>query len=105
MDKFDKEEMRQMMTDVIAIHATDVHGQFAVVNLKLEEIGKLGSRVTDLETKPHSIEVCGQAATIKELHDNMITVKAERRFIGKVGAIGAAAITIILTILKFFIIS
>jgi hypothetical protein len=94
-----------MMTDVIAIHATDVHGQFALVNLKLEEIGKLGQRVTDLETKPHPIEICAQSQTIKELRDNMVTVKAERKFIGKVGAIGAAAITIILTILKFFIIS
>jgi hypothetical protein len=104
MDKFDKEEMRQTMTDVLAIHAADVHGQFALVNLKLEEIGKLSIRVTDLETKPHPIEVCSQAATVKELRDNMVTVRAERKFIGKVGAIGAAAITIILTIIKFFIV-
>ena len=103
MDKFDKEEMRQMMTDVIAIHATDVHGQFALVNLKLEEIGKLGQRVTDLETKPHPIEVCAQAATIKELRDNMVTVKAERKFLTKAGSIALGVITIILAIIKLFI--
>ena len=104
MDKFEKEEMRQMMTDVLAVHAADVRGQFTVVNLKLEDIGKLSDRVRDLETKPHPVENCAQAATIKELHDNMITVKAERKFIGKVGAIAVGVITVILTIIKLFII-
>ena len=104
MDKFEKEEMRQMMTDVLAVHATDVRGQFTVVNLKLEEIGKLSDRVKDLETKPHPIEVCAQAQTIKELRDNMVTVKAERKFIGKVAGIAVTVITIVLAIIKFFIV-
>lgn len=104
MDKFDKEEMRQMMTDVIAIHAAEVRGQFSLVNLNLEGIEKLAQRVSDLETKPHPIEICSQAITIKELRDNMVTVRAERRYIGKMGAISAAAITIILTIIKVFFI-
>jgi hypothetical protein len=105
MDKFEKEYMRQMMTDVIDIHAANVRGEFAVVNLKLEEIGKLAVRVTDLETKPHPVETCPYSTDIKDLRDNMISAKTERKFIGKVAGVAVAAITVLLTILKLFIIN
>ena len=104
MDKFEKEDIRQMMTDVIEIHAANVRGEFTVVNLKLEEIGKLASRVTDLETKPHAVETCPYGTDLKDLRDNMVSVKAERKFMIRAGSIIAAAITVGLTIIKLFFI-
>lgn len=112
MDKFEKEEMRQMMTDVLEVHAANVRaefasvrGEFTVVNLKLEEIGRLGQRLTDLETKPHALETCPYGTDIKDLRDNMVTAKAERKFMLRAGSILAALVTITLTAIKLFILA
>lgn len=72
------------------------------VDQTLEQATRTNGRVTVLETKPHPIANCPQAVSIKQLSEDVAAIKTERKFLAKVAAFTAAAITLIISVLKIF---
>jgi hypothetical protein len=114
MQKEDREEVRQILTDVLAGYAAKQEGQYENLSLKIDNLDykveqiqiqttKTNGRVTALETKPHPIANCPQATIIDQLYDDVATIKTERKFTIKVAAFVAAAITALTSFLKFFV--
>jgi len=114
MQKEDREEVRQILTDVLAGHMAKQDGQYENLNLKIDNLDykveqiqiqttKTNGRVTALETKPHTMDNCKQASVIDALSDDVTKIKTERKFTIKVAAFVAAAITALTSFLKFFV--
>lgn len=107
MEMLSKEEVRELMSDIIATHAARMEGQFAVVNLKLEKIQeqttKTNGRVTALETQPHPIANCPHGKLIDDLKTDMISSAAERKYSRRVSAFVATVIATIISLLALVV--
>jgi hypothetical protein len=68
----------------------EVRGQNDLTNLRLANIEaqttKTSERVTRIETEPHPLENCPNGALLLELKDNMVSARAERKFIVRIGS-------------------
>jgi hypothetical protein len=114
MEKSDRDEVREMLTDILAGHMAKQDGQYANLNLRmdnqdykieqiLEQALKTNGRVTNMETKPHPVANCPQAAVIKGLAEDVTSMKAEKKFLVRTAAFVAAAIAAATSILKFIL--
>jgi hypothetical protein len=112
MQKEDREEVRQILTDVLAGHMAKQDGQYIELNLKIDNLsykvdevkkgqGLMGDRLKDIETKPHPVTNCAQAAVIKELTATVAEMQTEKKQTMKVAAFVAAAIAVAANLLKF----
>lgn len=113
MEKSDRDEVREMLTDILAGHMAKQDGQYANLNLRmdnqdykieqiLEQALKTNGRVTSMETKPHPVANCPQAALIKTMSDDVAAIKTERKLVAKISAGVAAAITLVISAIKLF---
>lgn len=103
MNKQDRDEVRQMLQDILAGHQARQESQNDIINLKLttiqEDVAEIKGRVLKLETEPHSIANCAQTGKVDELTDFMKESKTiskyNRRIAAFIAALVSAAISVI----------
>jgi chromosome segregation ATPase len=83
MNHEDREEVRQMLTDILSGHVEKIDGQYRVIRAQLSAIEvqttKTNGRVTELESQVVKIEKdiltlplnCNQAGEIKEIKKDL----------------------------------
>jgi hypothetical protein len=90
MEKGDRDEVREMLHDILAGWQAATIAREDVTNEALKNIndhlgrinGSVGRHETIIvENLPHTIAKCAQKETIQEVRDNMITNKAIKRTI------------------------
>ena len=99
MTKDQRDQVREMLHDILSGYHAKVDAQNTVTNAALEAMNihfdKLNGTVAENrkiinENLPHSIIKCPQAKAISDLKENMISAKAIKGFIiGSIGVIGS----------------
>jgi hypothetical protein len=93
MNKGDKEEIREMLTDILGGHLENIDGKFNVIDEKINSVivqtTRTNGRVLKLEDKTQTLEIrdkehiinCPIAERVKTLEDTRTGTKSIIRFI------------------------
>lgn len=115
MTKEDREELRDMIDDILSAHAENTNGKFQVIDTKLDVIGeqtkKTNGRVTKLESDVLRLQfndanhcnVCPQGKRIEKLEQDSLTSVAVKKFLIGALAIMVSLTTIIVAVYEIFI--
>ena len=112
MTKTQREEVKEMLHEVLQTYQVRNEAQHDMTNISLERIDKhlekINGKVAEHEKVinihlPHNTTHCPQKETIEHLRDNMISAKAIRRSIYAGIASAAALMSIFFIIYKVFI--
>ena len=92
MTKTDREEVRQMLHDILSGPQARNESANIVTNIALKEIsehlGKINGKIMEHEiiivkNLPHALVNCAQSETIREIRENLIGAKAVKKAIYK----------------------
>lgn len=97
MNREDRDEVRELLQDVLAGHHARLESQNDVMNLRLtniqEDVTETKDRVKRLETEPHSIVNCIQTGRVNELTDFVKESKTIAKYNRKIAAVIAAVVS------------
>jgi predicted nuclease with TOPRIM domain len=112
MTKADKEEVRQMLTDIIAVQVESINGKFELIKQELgaikEQTTKHNGRMSKIEDKIKDLEInevkhlvsCPQAAKIIKIDEAIADYKITKGFIGKIIAVTVGLSSAIISIIN-----
>jgi predicted nuclease with TOPRIM domain len=112
MDATDRAEIRQMLTDVLAGHTSEINGRYNVIHSNLiqikEQTTKTNGRVTALEDKLEKLEKteiqhiinCPNTGRISVLETAEISRKSVFRFVSIVAVVAASTAGIVIAIIE-----
>ena len=113
MTKQEKEDIRELLGDVIATHTAEINGKFLVIDEKLNSITaqttKTNGKVLRLEEKVQTLEKmdlehvinCPIAERVSTLENENLGAKSIRIFLWKVVAIAGTIGGIVFAYLEF----
>jgi hypothetical protein len=111
MEAQERNEIQDMLHQILSGYQAKNESCYEIINLKLEHIKeqttRTNGRVTVLEDKvaehlPHNITKCPQSATIESLKTSMITSKGIKTFLISSIVLTSVIIGTIFTIYKLF---
>lgn len=111
----DTAAMRQILTDVLAVHTAEINGQFNLIKQELhfikDQTTKTNGRVTRHDELFHKMELiekdhflkCPNTERISTLEDDRTGKKSIESFVVKVGMFVAAVTGIVIAIIELII--
>ena len=114
MTKQDKDEIREMLGDVLAAHNEKIDGKFNLINEKLERIEaqttKTNGRVNKLEDKTEQLKIndiehiinCPLVSRVKTIEETEQFKKGELRMITILSTVTASIAAIIISIAAIY---
>lgn len=109
MDSNEKQEIKELIRDLIAGYTAQTESKFSIIDFKLDAIKEQTANTTNkvninetkiVELEKHPLN-CPLQSKIRTIEDTLLEHKSIKNYIAKSVGITAAVLTIITAIMKF----